>query len=103
MPKHFKRCQENFVCENCGAEVRGTDYTNHCPNCLWSKHVDQEVPGDRKSGCLGMMEPVGMEVKGEDYVVIHRCLKCRKIMKNKTSADDNFEKILQISSKNTQS
>ena len=36
----FKRKKENFVCENCGAEVKGDGFTNHCPKCLYSKHVD---------------------------------------------------------------
>lgn len=101
--KNFIRCQEDFVCEFCKAEVKGTGYTNHCPNCLWSKHVDKEVPGDRQSECLGMMEPARLEIKNQKYMIIHRCLKCGKTIKNKTSPDDNFEKILQISRKITQS
>ncbi|MBU1911151.1 RNHCP domain-containing protein, partial [Patescibacteria group bacterium] len=46
--------QEPFVCEHCSAQVnpleKGT-YRNHCPHCLFSKHVDLECPGDRKSPC----------------------------------------------------
>ena len=26
--------------------MKGNGYTNHCPKCLWSKHVDIN-PGDR--------------------------------------------------------
>ncbi|MFA6992594.1 MAG: RNHCP domain-containing protein, partial [Candidatus Gracilibacteria bacterium] len=40
MPKRFSRTIEDFVCEKCGAKVKGDGYTNHCPKCLWSKHVD---------------------------------------------------------------
>ena len=43
----FIRREENFVCEVCGAKVKGTGYTNHCPQYLWSKHVDKLIPGDR--------------------------------------------------------
>lgn len=41
-PKNFTRVIEDFICENCGTEVKGNGYTNHCPKCLWSKHVDKD-------------------------------------------------------------
>jgi len=99
----FIKKRENFVCENCGAKVYGNGYTNHCPHCLWSKHVDKEVPGDRASNCHGLMKPVRIEQKNQQIVLIHQCLKCQKITRNKTSSDDNFEKILEISAKNSRS
>ncbi|MEK7061411.1 MAG: RNHCP domain-containing protein, partial [Patescibacteria group bacterium] len=43
----FVKKIEDFVCKVCGTKVKGTGYTNHCPNCLYSLHVDEEVPGDR--------------------------------------------------------
>ena len=52
--KKFIKVKEDFVCEHCGAEVKGDGYTNHCPKCLWSKHVDVH-PGDRAAECGGMM------------------------------------------------
>lgn len=94
--KHFIREKEDFVCQVCGTKVKGTGYTNHCPNCLFSKHVDLEVPGDRKADCGGLMEPVGLELKKGQYYVFHRCQKCGKKTKNKTSDKDNFEKILKL-------
>jgi len=51
--KKFQKKKEDFKCEKCGREVIGTGYTNHCPDCLWSKHVDVN-PGDRQSKCLGL-------------------------------------------------
>jgi len=45
--KKFQKRIENFTCEKCGLFVKGTGYTDHCPNCLWSKHMDIN-PGDRK-------------------------------------------------------
>ena len=39
-----------------GAKLRAMNYTNHCPRCLYSKHVDIN-PGDRAEQCDGMMEP----------------------------------------------
>ena len=64
--KQFNRKKENFVCENCGEKVEGNGYTNHCPNCLWSKHVDIN-PGDRQEECKGLMVPVDLEKQGQDY------------------------------------
>lgn len=85
--------QEPFVCEHCGTEVtpllRGS-YRNHCPRCLFSKHVDEVGPGDRASLCGGMMEPVGVDRKAGDWVVVHQCEKCRKKMRNKAAPDDDL-------------
>ena len=58
----FIRKTEDFICENCGAVVVGNGYTNHCPVCLYSKHVDRS-PGDRAAGCGGLMEPVAVALK----------------------------------------
>ena len=65
----FQRRIENFVCENCGYEVAGTGYTNHCPKCLWSKHVDIH-PGDRSAACGGMMEPIRVEGASPEYAIV---------------------------------
>ncbi len=79
-------------------EVKGTGYTNHCPNCLFSLHVDKEVPGDRLSNCGGLMEPIGVDMKHGQNIIIHRCQKCGKEMRNKASEKDNLEAILKLSS-----
>jgi hypothetical protein len=75
--------------------VKGHGYTNHCPVCLWSKHVDV-FPGDRQEECRGMMEPVSIDVKRGQYIILHRCTKCGFEKRNKSAADDNFEAILAI-------
>lgn len=95
----FIKKTEDFVCEHCGTKVTGTGYTNHCPNCLWSKHVDKEIPGDRGDRCHGLMEPIDVELKRGEYSLFHRCQKCGKIMKNKTNPKDNFKAILELSTK----
>jgi rubrerythrin len=95
MPK-FTRKIEDFTCENCGQKVKGNGFTNHCPFCLFSKHVDIN-PGDRLGTCGGIMEPVSIEMDHGQYVIIHKCQKCGFMKKNKSSPDDDFEKIIQIS------
>ena len=71
----FKRTIENFACEHCGTQVKGNGYTNHCPKCLWSTHVDVN-PGDRLEKCGGLMEPVRIEGTASAFRIVHRCLKC---------------------------
>ncbi len=96
MAKHFIRKKEDFVCVNCGEKVTGTGYTNHCHKCLFSLHVDKDVPGDRLSKCKGEMEPVRSESKSGGYMIVHKCKKCGKITRNKASKNDNFETILDL-------
>lgn len=93
--KLFQRRIEDFACEHCGAEVKGNGYTNHCPHCLWSKHVDIN-PGDRAANCQGAMEPYAIEVRGTEYAILHRCVKCGFERKNRSVANDDFEAILAI-------
>lgn len=95
LTKKFQRKIEDFVCENCGAEVEGSGYTNHCPVCLWSKHVDIN-PGDRQSGCGGMMEPTEIDQKKGEYVILHKCTKCGHEKRNKTVEKDDFDAILKV-------
>jgi|WetSurMetagenome_2_1015567.scaffolds.fasta_scaffold909522_1 hypothetical protein len=96
--KKFTRKKENFSCEKCGTRTEGTGYTDHCPNCLWSKHVDIN-PGDRRSGCGGIMEPIGIEIKKGKYIIYYECKKC--FYKHKVRADerDDMDKIIEISQK----
>jgi DNA-directed RNA polymerase subunit RPC12/RpoP len=96
---NFIKVKEDFICLNCGKKVKGSGYTNHCPKCLYSLHVDKEVPGDRKSDCLGLMKPIGVDKKGDKFIIIHECVKCGKKMKNKVSVDDDFEMVVGLISK----
>ncbi len=94
--KRFNRNIENFICEHCGAEVSGNGYTNHCPHCLYSKHVDIN-PGDRAAECGGLMEPIDIEQKDGKFIIVHRCQKCGFVRKNKMQENDDFNTILKIS------
>ena len=96
--RKFQRTTEDFTCEHCGFFVRGSGYTNHCPQCLWSTHVDVN-PGDRSALCGGMMEPVGVEVKHGSSIILHRCVRCGFEKRNKSAKDDNFETIAELSSR----
>ena len=96
--KKFQRTREDFTCEKCGVAVQGNGYTNHCPQCLWGKHVDI-FPGDRREMCRGLMEPVAIEKKGKEYIVLHRCTECGFERKNKIADGDNFDTAKEITAK----
>ena len=93
-------CNETFTCKACGRPVTpgvaGSDHRNHCPNCLTSLHVDIE-PGDRESGCGGVMDPVAVWVrKNGEWAIIHRCRRCGALSSNRVAADDNPMKLMSI-------
>lgn len=96
MSAAFKKVVENFVCGNCANMVSGSGYTNHCPKCLWSKHVDIE-PGDRAATCHGMMKPIDLEAEGSDYMLTLECEMCSLRKRNKTSETDDQESIVALS------
>lgn len=89
---------ENFICDNCGFEVNKLNYTarDHCPNCLYSKHVDN-LPGDRSNNCHGLLNPIGIEKFKDTYKIIYKCLKCDEIHKNIIAKDDNMNLIIELS------
>ncbi|PJE74511.1 MAG: hypothetical protein COV01_00545 [Candidatus Taylorbacteria bacterium CG10_big_fil_rev_8_21_14_0_10_41_48] len=94
--KKFQRKVEDFTCEHCGAHVLGDGYTNHCPKCLWSKHVDVN-PGDRAEACGGMMRPVAGIKKGEGYIITHQCQKCGFERNKKLDKEDDFDVFVSLS------
>ncbi len=98
--KKFQRCVENFTCETCGFEVGGNGYTDHCPNCLWGKHVDVN-PGDRRANCGGMMEPVKAEVKNKGYLLYYICKRCGHKYRVKSAPNDKTGKIMKLINKSS--
>lgn len=106
LPKGGRRLQalnraDSFTCQHCRVTVPhqggGTKNRNHCPRCLWSRHVDQAI-GDRASTCLASMQPVALTLKadGGELMVVHHCCGCGKVSWNRLAADDNEEVILTL-------
>ncbi len=95
----FTMINDSFACENCGTQIEKHpegSARNHCPVCLYSKHLDDVTPGDRASTCHGMMEPIWIDYKKNKWNMIrHRCMKCGKEMLNKLAPDDNFLDFIQ--------
>lgn len=91
-----KRSKASFRCTNCGelipGNASGSDHRNHCPACLYSKHVDAAVGNRLGSSCNGRMMPVALRISEKgDIQIQHRCLRCSKEGWNRISADDNFD------------
>ena len=75
-------------------------FRDHCPFCLYSLHVDEEV-GDRMSGCRGLMEPVGVLFHSKKgYQIRYRCQKCGHEQVNKIAQDtvqpDDMDRICSL-------
>ncbi len=98
MSQTFKRTIENFTCGHCGVKVAGNGYTNHCPVCLWSRHVDVH-PGDRAAKCRGMMGPVGLTIRARQNIITHRCIVCGYTKNNRAVRQDNDDTLIELSTK----
>jgi len=85
--KRFQKKDSGFVCGHCGKEVKPLGFTsrNHCPFCLWSRHLD-ELPGDRASECGGLMEPMSAQPDAKKgYIIHHRCTVCGAVRRNRAA------------------
>lgn len=99
MGKRFTRTVEDFTCTNCGAHVTGTGYTNHCPQCLWSRHVDV-MPGDRAAQCGALMRPVRTHLDHGEFVINHECTGCGAQKRNKATRADNHDLLIALAGVN---
>jgi hypothetical protein len=100
-----------FRCCRCKAwiesdpAVAGVKHRNHCPVCLFSRHMDEVKAGDRRSTCGAAMRPVGLTLKHSrnkyatddgELMLIHLCLNCGKLSINRIAADDNAEQLIAV-------
>lgn len=97
--KNFIAIDEGFTCKKCGKGVEplGKGYRNHCAFCLYSLHVDKEIPGDRASPCGGLMAPLRFESGSRKgylgFDVVHRCERCGKEIRNLLDEGDAWERV----------
>jgi hypothetical protein len=93
--------EQGFKCGHCkrfiGPLPSGGHHRNHCPFCLYSRHVDATRSGDRASSCGALMQPIGafQRLNGE-HVIVHRCLGCGFERFNRIAADDDFDLVLAL-------
>lgn len=89
-----------FVCTESGLSC--VQNRNHCPYCLWSRHLDLYVAGDRLSACKSLMQPIGLTIKHTrkkygpgrgELMLIHSCKECNNLSINRIAADDDLQNI----------
>lgn len=93
MGRRFTDRNESFVCVHCGTEVPPAAKTcrNHCPNCLYSIHLDV-YPGDRAANCGGVLVPVGVIYNPQKgYQIIHQCDRCGHESRNLAALEDPIQ------------
>lgn len=100
----------DFTCRNCGrfvsanAALAGVNNRNHCPYCLWSRHLDLFDAGDRLSPCRALMRPLALAVKHSrkkyggsgELMLVHRCEECGGLSLNRIAADDLDTNLLEV-------
>lgn len=102
--------KDGFQCLHCQAWVPlraiGTEHRNHCPYCLWSKHLGKlEQPGKT---CGGAMIPIGLTFKKEgidkytgqpkqgELMMVHQCVKCGQPSINRLAGDDEPDAVMEV-------
>jgi len=102
----------DFKCRHCGAYVSasralaGVANRNHCPYCLWSRHLDLFEAGDRLAACKALMRPAGLTLKNSrnkyarigsgELMLVHRCTDCERISINRIATDDVPQVIMEV-------
>ncbi len=88
---------EQFICEHCHKKVEKLEYSarDHCPYCLYSKHVDIN-PGDRANQCLGLLKPIDVEKFKNTYKILYECDTCHMQHKNIMAIDDDINEIINL-------
>lgn len=97
--KNFITKNDGFICQNCGTKNPPAPKTcrNHCVHCLYSLHVDENIPGDRGSTCKKLMKPLRIEQNSKKgFFIVHECLGCKKKINNKLAEDDEWETVCSI-------
>ena len=103
---------DDFKCVHCryhvsaDSNLSGVINRNHCPYCLYSRHLDLHKAGDRLAACKGKMKPVGLTLKktnkkyGDEkqgeLMLIHLCSECHKVSINRIAADDLASNLYEI-------
>lgn len=101
----------DFRCAHCHHIVpsahllSGVNNRNHCPYCLWSRHLDLYSAGDRLSACKAPMRPVALTSKRSrnkygrgrgELMLVHLCTDCGEVSINRIAADDDAGTLLEV-------
>jgi hypothetical protein len=104
------QAKDGFTCKHCGYFVSSAVYLsgvgnrNHCPYCLWSRHLDLYRAGDRLCACKSPMRPVGLVQKiifkkysrSGELMLAHTCIGCGSVSINRLAADDDPQALMEV-------
>jgi hypothetical protein len=109
---HQHEAEQGFICIQCQQYVScdpgsaGVQNRNHCPACLWSRHLDWRSAGDRLSVCRAAMQPIGLTTKRSrnkyaterdgELMIVHQCSACETVIINRIAADDSATSLLAL-------
>jgi hypothetical protein len=112
MKDHLIDINSDFTCQHCHSYVSTAAWLsrvqnrNHCPYCLWSRHLDLFEAGDRLAACKAPMRPIGLTLKRNrnkyahtvsgELMLVHLCTDCERLSINRIAADDLSEAILEV-------
>jgi hypothetical protein len=107
----WRRQEQGFTCLHCHGYVdsstacSGVCNRNHCPYCLWSRHLDLHAAGDRLSACKAGMQPIGLTFKRSakkycpghgELMLVHLCVECSRLSVNRLAADDHSGTVYEL-------
>jgi DNA-directed RNA polymerase subunit RPC12/RpoP len=111
MKSQARNWNADFRCLHCGYPVSANpvlsavSHRNHCPYCLWSRHLDLSAAGDRLSACKAPMRPLGLTFKRAhqkygrvgvgELMLVHICTDCGRVSLNRIAADDDVDCLLE--------
>jgi DNA-directed RNA polymerase subunit RPC12/RpoP len=111
MRSKIRNWNADFRCLHCGYPVSANSilsavgHRNHCPYCLWSRHLDLSAAGDRLSACKAPMRPLGLtfkrgnkkynQVGSGELMLVHICTDCGRVSLNRIAADDDVDCLLE--------
>ena len=80
---------ESFQCGHCNRSVPlgKVMIRDHCPFCLWGRHLDI-VPGDRAASCQALMRPESLESTGGQTWIHYHCTGCSHRFRVRSHPDD---------------
>ena len=112
MRNRWNDINTDFTCLHCGSYVSAAQFLagvgnrNHCPYCLWSRHLDLFEAGDRLAACKAPMRPVGLTMKRSrnkyasaangELMLVHLCTNCDHTSINRIAADDVPDTIIEV-------
>ena len=59
--------------------------------------VRDVLPGDRASGCRGLMRPIAVTTDAKrGFVITHKCVKCGHTRNNRAQKDDDTDLLIRM-------